>query len=363
MKKRKIIYVTGTRADYGLMKSTLTAIKNHPKLELSLSVTGMHLEERYGKTVNEIKKDGFSISARIKSLDFAEQFLGFDRIFKKIKSDIVLLEGDRKEMLAAGLAAKYLNLSVAHACGGDITPGYPIDDLTRNCITKLADIHFPGTRKSARRIEKMGESKSKIFMLGDPGTDSIRNVKTRTPGLLAEKFNFDFKKPILMVIQHPVFQDSINCREQMQSTLEAVCDLKYQAIVVYPNSDKGGEEIINIIERYKKYSFIKIYKSISYDNFIGLMKNVNVLVGNSSAAIVEAPFFKLPAVNVGSRQKLRECGANIINTGYNKEEIKKAINKALFDKKFLAKIKKSKNPYIGNNTGKKIAQVLAEFKI
>jgi len=374
MKKRKVLYISGTRADYGLMRSTLKAIKNHPRLKLSLIVTGMHLSKKFGYTVKEIKRDSFKIETEIPILNvkdsgdsmglaFGKQVSEFSRAFQKIKPDIILVEGDRGEMLAGAIAGRYLDASVAHVCGGDVTPGCPLDDSIRHTITKLSHIHFPGTKKSAERIIKMGEEPWRIFMVGDPGTDSILQTKIIKPSLLAKKFNLDLNKPILLVIQHPVSNKTKDGIYQIRETMEALVKISQQSIVIYPNADTGGRAMIKVIEKYKKYPFIKIYPNIPHNEFISLMKIASVMVGNSSSGIVEAPLFKLPVVNIGPRELKRERGDNVIDVDYNQEQIEKAIRKALFNKKFKEKIRRSKNPYIAKNVGREIAKILSEIKI
>jgi UDP-hydrolysing UDP-N-acetyl-D-glucosamine 2-epimerase len=369
--KRKILYITGTRADYGLMKSVLREIDKHPKLELAIVVTGMHLMDEFGLTINEIKKDGFKIH-KIDALyekDSKEAMVNFIGKFiqlltKKVietKPDIILILGDRGEMLAGAIVGAYLAIPVAHLHGGEITS--TVDEFSRHATTKLAHIHFPATEKSAERIVRMGEEPSNVFVVGAPGLDTILNEKMVEPEELAKKYEFDLSKPILLVVQHPVTTEVNDAPDHIHETLDAILELKYQTVLIYPNADAGGRKMIEVIKEYEQYPFIKTFKSIPYKEFLSLMKMASVMVGNSSSGIIEAPSFGLPVVNIGSRQKGRERAENVIDVGYDKEEIKAAIKAALCDVDFKEKVKKCKNPYGDGKAGIKIADVLSKKKI
>ena len=368
--KRKILYITGTRADYGLMKSVLREIENHPKLELELIATGMHLMPEFGMTINEIKKDGFKIHEiaatyeqdnKQSMANFVGKFIQLltDKV-KKIKPDIILLLGDRAEMLAGAIVGTYLTIPVAHIHGGDISS--TVDEIVRHAITKLAHIHFPATEKSAERIIKMGEESWRVHVVGAPGLDLIVNEKLLSKEEICKNLSLDPKKPIFLVIQHPVTMEIEQAEKQMRETMEAITHLKQQTVVVYPNADAGGRKMVEVIKEYEKYPFIKLFKNIPHKEYLSLMKYAAVMIGNSSSGIVEAPSFKLPVVNIGTRQEGRERANNIIDADYDKEEIKKAIKKAL-SPEFKEKVKKCKNPYGDGKTGERVANILDKIKI
>ncbi len=371
MKKRKILYISGTRADYGLIRETLLAIKKNLRLELKIAVTGMHLMPEFGKTVNEVKKDGFEVDMMnvIYQEDSKESmavFLGkliqlLSVKIKEIKPDIILLLGDRAETLTGAIVGSYLSVPVAHIHGGDVSS--TIDDTARHAITKLAHIHFPATKKSAERILKMGEEKMRVHVVGAPGLDEIVNKKLIPKEEVALKYGLDLLKPILLTVQHPVTAEINQSGIQMEETMKALKGLGYQVIVIYPNSDAGGRKMIKVIERYRKIPFIKIYKNIPRTDYLSLLGIVSVMVGNSSSGIIEAPFFDLPFVNIGTRQRGRERAGNVIDVVYNKEEIKKAVRKGLYDKNFIKKMKKMKNPYGDGKTSYKITNTLINIKI
>lgn len=369
--KRKILYISGTRADYGLMKYTLKEIEKHPKLELEIVVTGMHLMPEFGTTINEIKSDGFKthVVDAIYEKDNKESmalFIGkFIQLFTKkisqIKPDIILLLGDRAEMLAGAIVGSYLTIPVAHVHGGDITS--TVDEIARHAITKFAHIHFPATEKSAERIIKMGEDPSNVFVVGAPGLDSILNEKLIEPEELSKKYKLNLSEPILLVIQHPVTTEINNAPNQIKETLDAILELKYQTILIYPNADAGGRRMIKVIRKYEKYPFIKVFKNIPHKEYISLMRIASVIVGNSSSGIIEAPSFGLPAVNIGTRQEGRERAENVIDVDYNKGQIKSAIEKALYDEDFKRKVKSCKNPYGDGKAGLRIAEILSKIEI
>ena len=371
-KMRKIAVITGTRAEYGILKPVLNAIKEHPNLELSLIVIGMHLLEESGCTIKDIEKDGFKIEAKIEGLynedsgacmakSVGQGIIKLSEVLDKIKPDILLLLGDRGEMLAGAVAAIYMNIPLAHIHGGEVSGN--VDESIRHAITKLAHIHFCATKESAERIIKMGEKPSNVFVIGAPGLDTILNTNLVEPSELAKKYNLDLSKPLLLVMQHPVTVEVEDASHQIRETLEAIYDLKYQTILIYPNADAGGRKMIEVIKEYEKYSFIKTFKSISHQDYISLMKIASVMIGNSSSGIIEAPSLGLSVVNIGSRQKGRQRAENVIDVDYNKEKIKDAIKKALYDEKFKKKARSCRNPYGNGRASLRIVEILNKIKI
>ena len=369
--KTKILYITGTRADYGLMQSVLRAIEEHPKLELELIVTGMHIMPEFGRTINEIKKDGFKIHEidatyekdnEESMANFVGEFIQLlTKKVNEIKPDLILVLGDRGEMLAGAIVGACLAIPVAHLHGGEITS--TVDEFSRHAITKLAHIHLPATEKSADRIIKMGEDPSNVFVVGAPGLDSILNENLIEPAELSKKYNLDSSKPIFMVVQHPVTTEVRDAHEHIRETLEAIVGLRHQTILIYPNADAGSRAMIEVIKEYEKYPFIKTFKSIPHKEYLSLMKMATVIIGNSSSGIIEAPSFGLPVINIGSRQEGRERAENVIDVDYDKEQIKTAIKKALDDGNFKEKVKKYKSPYGDGKAGVRIVDILSRIKI
>ncbi len=367
---RKILYVSGTRADYGLMRSVLQAIESHKGLKLEIIATGMHLMEEFGYTIREIERDNFvvhRIDAIFKedSMESMALFLGefIKKLIKKVKEikpDVILVLGDRAEMLAAAIAGAYLLIPVAHLHGGEVTS--TVDEFARHAITKLSHIHLPATNKSAERIKRMGENSSRIYVVGAPGLDQICNLELLSKNETFSQMGFDEKHKTALIVQHPVTIEIDEASAQMKETLEAVKGASLQAIVVYPNADAGGRMIIKMIESYRDNELFKIFKSIDHGLFLSIMKHSDLMMGNSSSGIIEAPSFKVPVINIGSRQEGRERADNIIDIDYGKEEILSAIEKA-FSSEFKEKLKNCQNPYGDGKTGLRVAKILSEIKI
>lgn len=370
--KRKIAVVTGTRADYGIYYYVLKAIQKNPQLELALIACGMHLCPEFGMTINEIKKDGFEIadsfetilasdtgSAMAKSIGISIMYM--TKSFENIKPDILLILGDRGEMLAAAIAAIHMNIPVAHIHGGEVTG--TVDESVRHAITKLSNIHFPATEDSKERIIKLGEKEENIFVCGAPGLDYIKNATYLSRQEVLERFKLKDEK-ILLMTQHSVTSERDKVSEQIKETMEAIVSLKYQTIITYPNSDNGGREIIKCIEEYAaKYDFIKLFKNLSQTEYLSLLNIAHVMIGNSSSGIIEAASFKLPVINIGTRQAGRLRACNVLDVEYNKEEIIEAVKKCLFNEDFKGELDSCINPYGDGEASEKIAKILSEIHI
>jgi GDP/UDP-N,N'-diacetylbacillosamine 2-epimerase (hydrolysing) len=367
--KRKIAVVTGTRAEYGILKSVLNAILAHESLDLQLVVTGMHLSHEFGYTVNEIEKDGFKIASRVNMItsddtsvamakSIGQGIIGMAQAWEELKPDIIVVLGDRTEPLSAAISGAYMNIPVAHIHGGD-SPQSGLDEYARHAITKMVHIHFPATPKSAERIIKMGEDPWRVHVVGSPALDAILHEPLIDSEIIAEKYNIDLKKPLILLIQHAVSTQPEEASSQIKVTLDAIVETGYQTVVIYPNSDAGGRSIISAVETYvTNYPWLKAYPSLSRRDYLSLLKIASVLAGNSSSGIIDAPSFSLPVINIGLRQAGRERGVNVIDVEHDKELILKAINKALTDHKFIQKVKKGINPYGDGLAGERIARIL-----
>lgn len=371
---RKIAVATGTRAEYGLLYPVLKSIEANPELELSLVVTGMHLSHEFGYTVKEIEKDGFNIDAKVDMLLSSDTtaamaksvglgIIGMAQTWEQLEPDIILVLGDRVEPLAATIAGTYMNIPVAHIHGGDACTGGNIDDANRYAITKFAHIHFPATERSAARIIKMGEDEWRVHVVGSPALDTILNENLLPTEDLVQQLGLDLSQPLILAVQHSVTTQVDEAPMQMRETLEAIVKVGYPTVVIYPNSDAGGRRLIEVIKEYEDYPFIRVFKSSSHREYLSLMKVASVMVGNSSSGIIEAPSFGLPVVNIGIRQQGRERGKNVIDVGHSKQEIIKAIGKALTDKKLLAQVKKCQNPYGDGKAAPRIAEILGKIEI
>lgn len=368
--KRKILYISGTRADYGFMEPVLKKIQNHPDLEIEVIITGMHLMQEFGFTCKEVKQNSFRVheieavfdNTPESVLHYIASFLQkTPDVIRQVKPDIILVAGDRAEMLAGAIIASYMSIPLAHVSGGDVTS--TIDEHIRHSITKLAQIHFPYTDKSAERIFLMGENRWRIYTVGSPGVEMMLQEQLVDPVTVERKYGLDPSRPYIIALQHPVTMEASHAADQMRTTLSAIDELDLQTIVIYPNADTGGRQMIDVICEFENHRNFHVFKSIPRREFLSLMKNAKLMVGNSSSGIVEAASFSLPVINIGTRQEGRERGENVIDVGYNKEEIKAAIQFAMSDASYLEQMKTCKNPYEKVGSAEKIAHILATIPI
>jgi UDP-N-acetylglucosamine 2-epimerase (non-hydrolysing)/GDP/UDP-N,N'-diacetylbacillosamine 2-epimerase (hydrolysing) len=344
VKRRKILVTTGTRAEYGILRPLLKKIEMSKKLDLFLIVTGTHNSKKYGMTVNEIKRDGFKISKIIKILpksdtpysitqSLGEGIIHFTKIFKKIKPDINLILGDRDEMLASAISAYHMNIPNAHIHGGDKSGG--LDEYNRHAITKMSNIHFSATEKSKKRILKMGENPKFVFLTGSPSIDEIKNNKITTKKDIKKLYGINFHGDEILLVYHPTTTQLEKNTAQIRSILNSVVKLGHTCIIIAPNSDAGRDKIFCILKNYsKKYKFIKMFLTLPRSDYLGMLKNCGLLLGNSSSGIIEASYFKTSVVNIGIRQKNRERGNNVIDINTKSENsLYKIIQKILKSKK------------------------------
>lgn len=371
----KILSVTGIRSEYFILQPVFEELRSKKNVELKVVVTGTHLSPIHGNTYKLIKKDGFNIieletllssdklSGRCKSVGI--QIMGLTDIILRENPDWLLVLGDREESITTAIVGTYLNIPVAHICGGDRVVGN-IDDSVRHAVTKLSHLHFPTTKENGERILKMGEEPWRVHVVGNPALDSIRKQPILDMNYINEKLGTNIKEnePFIVLIKHPLSSEFEKAGEQMEITLQAVSELGYKTIITYPNSDAGGYEMIEVIKKYEeKYDFIKAFETIPRDIFVNLLRKAALMLGNSSAGLLEAPFLKLPVVNVGNRQKQRQHAENIIFVPHNKEKIKEAINKAINDKDFINICKNCTNPYGDGYSSKRIVDIILNTPI
>ncbi|MFH1583262.1 MAG: UDP-N-acetylglucosamine 2-epimerase [Candidatus Falkowbacteria bacterium] len=370
-KKLKIAYVSGTRADFGLMTPILRAIRKSGKLELQVYATGMHLMPEFGMTINQIKKEFkkvikieaiFKSDSMIGTANFTGDFLSkVIKAFIKNKPDLALILGDRPEMLCVAVACLYLKIPTAHVHGGERTSA--VDEVARQAITKLSCIHLPATEESAQRIKKMGEEKSRIHIVGAPALDAILNEKLPKRNVLFKRLGINPKQKIILLTQHPVSDEWQKSGKQIKETIAASKRFNLPVVAIYPNADAGGGKIIKELKKEKNNPKFHVFPNLEYKQFLTLEREAAVWIGNSSAAMIESSSFKAPVVNIGTRQSGRQRGKNVINVGYNRDEITAAIKKSLFNKSYLAKLKKVKNPWGDGKTGLRAAKILEKLKL
>lgn len=374
MKVKKVAVVSSTRADYNYFRLILKNIIKSESLELSLLVTGMHLLKDHGYTIEVIKKDKIPIAATIEMYDdndFSDIALGkaigkaiikFTKELKRINPDLLLILGDRYEPLAAVIAASTLLIPIAHIHGGDNVTKGQIDEQIRHSITKFAHLHFPATERSAGIIKLLGEEDWRIYQVGSPSIDHINQLSLIEKDKIFKKLALDPNKKLIICLQHPFSLEPEKSGKQMEFTLAALKDLNLQSVVIYPNNDPGSNSIINEIKNYNNNPNFKIVKNLHYLDYYSLLKNADLLIGNSSGGIIESPVFKLPVVNIGDRNKGRESAENVINVPHIYDEIKKAIERGL-STEFKNSCKKLKNPYGDGTSSMKIVKILEDIEI
>lgn len=371
---RSILVLTGTRAEYGLLKSSMKAVQDHDQLSLSVVATGMHLSPKHGMTVEEIRNDGFTVDREVlmqidgdsgvamaKSLGIGT--MGLTEAFVDLDPDIVLLLGDRDEALAGALAAAHMNIPVAHIHGGDSMYGATIDDSIRHAITKFAHLHFPASEKSAQRVRKLGEQEWRITVSGAPGLDDVLAGEYNDPQAVLNRYDIDPERPLLLLVQHPVTTQSEQAGQQMAETLTAIESFDLQAVIIYPNSDAGGDQIIEEINARSFGDDVKTFQSLPRDEYLGLLAAADVMVGNSSSGIIEAPSFDLPVVDVGPRQEGRQRAANTISVPHQTSSIRDAISKCLTDEDFIEQVIGCENPYDYDGAGTVICRTLTAVEL
>lgn len=367
---RKIFVVIERRADYSRFRSILLKLKEDPFFKLHLVVTGICLLKNHGNDINYIKEDGFEIAAEIPMFKNNSKDSGAEMVrsmsrfmlkvvdeLEKFKPHLVLSGFDIGANFAVTVAAAHMNIPVVHIQGGEITGS--IDESLRHAMSKFAHIHFPATEMSKERLIRMGENPKSIYVVGCPSIDTLISATIIPREDLEKEFKVDFSKPVALVIQHPVTTTNKESFKQIEETIEAVKDLKIQTIVLLPNNDAGYSDIIKSL----KSSKLKYFPSLSPIKYSNLLRNIWVLVGNSSSGIHEALTFNIPVVNIGMRQQGRERAKNVIDVPHDRKAISKAIQKALFDQKFKNLIKKMVNPYGNGKSSEKIVKLLKEISL
>lgn len=359
---RKICAVTSTRADYGIMSRLIELLRKSDKIDLKLIATGMHLSEKYGMTVEEIKIPIYEkVDIEIEkspSESFSVAQDKFNRLFKSLKPDIVLLLGDRYEILAVAIAAMFNNIPLAHLYGGDTTEG-AIDEAIRHSITKMSHLHFTSCEESEKRVVRLGENPKRVFNFGSLGVENIKKIPLLKKNELEKSLDFKFGEKNLLVTFHPVTLEG-SAGMQFNELLSALDELENTNIIITcPNSDEGSDEISALIKGYEKtHTNVKAYKSLGLVRYLSVMQFVDGVVGNSSSGIYEVPSFKIPTVNIGNRQKGRGQSASIINCKPEKNDILRAI-KTAYEKDFSGTM----NIYEQDNTAEKIFEVLSNFDL
>ena len=346
MNKRRVCVVVNSRANYGRIKSVLTAVKAHPDLELLLIVGASALLWRFGNVAEQIRNDGFDVNAVVYSIVEGENpttmakstgmgIMELATQFENLRPDVVITVADRFETMATAIAASYMNIPLAHTQGGEVTGS--IDESVRHAITKLAHVHFPATELAKENLVRMGEDPKTVFMTGCPAMDIVADLDLSPEKDLLARYKgvgpeLDMFKPYLVVLQHPVTTEYGSGFEQINHTLAAIKRLSMQTVWLWPNVDAGSDDIskgLRVFRENEKPDYIHFYRHFSVEDYARLIANCVCLVGNSSSGIREGSFLGVPSVNIGTRQAYREKAENCISVDYNGEEIEAAIRRQI----------------------------------
>jgi GDP/UDP-N,N'-diacetylbacillosamine 2-epimerase (hydrolysing) len=366
---RKISIVTGSRADYGLLKNLIKLINDDKSLTLNLIVTGSHFSKTHGNTYKEIEYDGYNnyhkidiniINDDIKDLcnSTALSISGFSKAYSIYNPDLIVILGDRYELLGAAISAMFYKIPIAHIHGGELTFG-AIDDSIRHSLTKLSQIHFVATETYRKRVIQLGENPKFVFNVGGLGVDAIKNLKLLPKKDLEKNLKIKLKKSFFLVTFHPVTLEDQTEYEQVKELLNALIIYKnYQIIFTMPNADQNNNIIFKLINEFVDNNINSFsFESLGQLNYLSCIAHSTIIIGNSSSGLLEAPSFKKPTINIGSRQEGRIKASSIIDCSPKTNSIINAIETAL-SPSFQVTLKNTLNPYEGKNTSKSIHKIL-----
>ena len=328
---KKILFLTGTRADFGKVKSLISILDTHQEFEVFVFVTGMHLQKEYGYTLIEIERCNFKNIHAFENqthettmdLTLAKTIEGFSSYCKTVEPDLIVIHGDRVETLAGAIVGSLNNILVAHIEGGELSG--TVDELIRHSVTKLSHIHFVSNDEAAKRLVQMGEIKSSIFTIGSPDIDIMFSNNLPTKEKVKEYYKIDFDQ-YAIVMFHPITTEAKQMKQYAEDFVESLLEFDENFVVIYPNNDLGSKYIIDAYQKIKDNPRFRIFPSLRFEYFLVLLKNAKFIIGNSSAGIREAPYYGIPIINIGTRQQNRTLNADIINVDYKKENILKALH-------------------------------------
>ena len=372
---RKICIITGTRAEYGLLSNLMQKVKNDDDLQLQIIATNMHLSPEFGLTYKEIEADGFIIDKKVQMLLSADNsnatvksmglaMIGFADAYEDLKPDLIIILGDRYEMLMAASAALIYKIPIAHIAGGEITEG-AYDDAIRHSITKMSHLHFTATEEYRKRVIQLGESPDRVFNTGAIGIDNIKHIELLSKTEFEKSINFSIGNKSLLVTFHPVTLEKDTAEQQCKNLLSVLSKYAdYKIIFTLPNSDTDGRVIIQLInESVKTHSEQAIVvSSLGKIRYLSALKYVTAVIGNSSSGIVEVASFGIPTLNIGDRQRGRIAASSVINCGTSVSDISKGMDIVLSDKTVMS-AKSAKNPYEKKDTAHEIYRVIKTFSL
>lgn len=369
---RKVCVVTGSRAEYGILRTLMQAIKDDPQLQLQIIATNQHLSKLQGETYKEIERDGFTIDYKVPMADdeapdcakttaksVGRGVTGFADAFEFLKPDLLLVLGDRYEMLAVASTALIYKIPIAHLHGGEITEG-AFDDAIRHAITKMSHLHFTSTEEYRRRVIQLGEQPDRVFNVGALGVENIHKLHPISKQEIEESLGFEMTEKCFLVTYHPVTLSDMSSETQIQNLLEALDDYKdYHIIFTYSNSDTNSQIIIRRIQEYvdRNTGRCMFIPSLGQRRYFSCLRYVKAVIGNSSSGIIEVPGFGIPTLDIGDRQKGRIAAKSVIHCGYSVEEIKEGL------KQVMKGTSKSENPYDKEGTCQTILETIKTYPL
>ena len=370
---KRIGIMTGTRAEYGLLKSLMQEINKDNDLELYLIVSGMHLSPEFGMTYKEIEEDGFEINAKVEMLLSSDSpagisksiglgVIGFADEFQRADLDMLILLGDRYEALSAAICAMVMRIPIAHLHGGELTEG-AIDEGIRHSITKMSYLHFTSTEQYRNRVIQLGENPERVFYVGALGVENIKKINLMTKEELERSIHFEIDENTVVVTYHPVTLENNTVEEQFLNLLKVLDrNPKIRMIFTKANADTNGRIVNELIDKYAAQNSERAcaFVSLGQKRYLSALKYCRIVIGNSSSGIIEAPSFGKPIINIGDRQKGRICADSVINCGYTQQEIQQAMETAL-TKEFENKASNCRNPYEKENTAANIISVIKDY--
>lgn len=370
---KRIGIMTGTRAEYGLLKPLMQEINKDNDMELYLIVSGMHLSPEFGMTYQEIEEDGFEINAKVEMLLSSDSpagisksiglgVIGFADEFQRADLDMLILLGDRYEALSAAISAMVMRIPIAHLHGGELTEG-AIDEGIRHSITKMSYLHFTSTEQYRNRVIQLGENPERVFYVGALGVENIKKINLMTKEELEKSIHFEIDENTVVVTYHPVTLENNTVEEQFLNLLEVLDrNPKIRMIFTKANADTNGRIVNELIDKYAAQNSERAcaFVSLGQKRYLSALKYCRIVIGNSSSGIIEAPSFGKPIINIGDRQKGRICADSVINCGYTQQEIQQAMETALTEE-FENKASNCRNPYEKENTAANIISVIKDY--
>ena len=374
---RKICFITGTRAEYGLLCRLMKMVQNDADTQLQIIATNMHLSPKFGNTYQEIEKDGFNIDCKIPIIDdndkddavttvksMAKALAGFADAYSELKPDLAMVLGDRYEILAAAEAALIMKIPIAHIHGGEVTQG-AFDDAIRHSITKMSHLHFTSTEEYRNRVIQLGEQPERVFNVGALGVENVKKLQLLGKEEIENEIGFNIDKNTILATYHPVTLGHRTAKDDIEDFISALEEQETLRIIfTMPNSDTGGQFIINAVNDFvlRNAARAKAYKSLGVVRYLSVMQQVAAVVGNSSSGLLEVPSFGIPTLNIGDRQRGRVAAHSVYNCAPDKNSILKGLDYILSDE-FRNLARTVRNPYEKENTAEEIFKVIRNYPL